>query len=90
MRTNTHEEWKGLAQKIKSFADLQDNWDSYGACKISELAINRANEIIWLLRLGTDCVEGVVPTNSGGIQFEIITPKGERYNICIEEVNDGE
>jgi hypothetical protein len=57
-----------LEIRIKSFSDLKDNWDGYGADKITEQSILVA--ISLLDSLSNDKIL-VYPMRNGGIQFEI-------------------
>ena len=67
-----------LRERINSFAELKDNWDSYGSRPIDPRAIEAAKQIIggWQ----------AVPMNGGGVQLEIHCPAGE---IEIEIGPDG-
>jgi len=56
------------SKKIASFAELKENWNSYGASPISHNAITKA--IDWLTDDANDAPDAVVPTSDGGIQFE--------------------
>lgn len=58
-----------LLDRIESLANLKEDWDSYGSCKISPLAIIAAKRIAtgWQ----------AVPMNGGGVQLEIHVPGGE-------------
>lgn len=73
-----------LEIRIKSFSDLKDNWDGYGADKITEQSIVVA--ISLLDSLSNDKIL-VYPMRNGGIQFEIGDYKEiEIFNNDITEV----
>ncbi len=73
-----------LEIRIKSFSDLKDNWDGYGADKITEQSILVA--ISLLDSLSNDKIL-VYPMRNGGIQFEIGDYKEiEIFNNDITEL----
>ena len=73
-----------LEIRIKSFSDLKDNWDGYGADKITEQSIVVA--ISLLDSLSNDKIL-VYPMRNGGIQFEIGDYKEiEIFNNDITEL----
>lgn len=73
-----------LEIRIKSFSDLKDNWDVYGADKITEQSIVVA--ISLLDSLSNDKIL-VYPMRNGGIQFEIGDYKEiEIFNNDITEL----
>lgn len=59
-----------LEIRIKSFSDLKDNWDGYGADKITEQSILVAISLLDSLSKTNDKIL-VYPMRNGGIQFEI-------------------
>jgi hypothetical protein len=76
-----------IADKIKGFSNLQPNWDSYQADKISKKAIETAIETLNHMRtegnLSNEMTFNVFPMRDGGIQFEF-----DSDVICAElEIN---
>ena len=55
-----------MRKELENLKDLKDNWDSYGACPISEKAIENAEKILNLL--AHDPI--IIPTPSGTVQLE--------------------
>lgn len=75
-----------LEIRIKSFSDLKDNWDGYGADKITEQSILVAISLLDSLFKTTDKIL-VYPMRNGGIQFEIGDYKEiEIFNNDITEL----
>lgn len=56
-------------EQLQELKHLQPNWDSYGAVPISEVAINRALELLADLQW-TGPLPSVAPTAPGGVHFE--------------------
>lgn len=70
---------RGLLQaaknRIRAFADLEENWDSYGAVRIASDTITRALDLVDRLAVMSDRYNDfpepfVTPCPGGGIQFE--------------------
>ncbi len=62
---------KELKQEVEELKDLENNWDSYGACPITERSIEKANYIIDLIpRESLSANPCVVPINDGSINLE--------------------
>lgn len=59
-----------LKDKIKSFASLKYNWDSYGASPVNQETINLALKMVDFLPLLSDKNWCVVPLCDCGIMFE--------------------
>jgi hypothetical protein len=75
-----------LEIRIKSFSDLKDNWDGYGADKITEQSILVAISLLDSLSKTNDKIL-VYPMRNGGIQFEIGDYKEiEIFNNDITEL----
>ncbi len=72
------------SRRIDSFADLETDWDSYGAPPITEGSREAA-------KLALDILDGtkvqVVPTCSGGVQIEWHNENGD---LELEIMPDGE
>ena len=58
-------------QKIKEYKYLEENWDSYGAAKISEEAIQKAIEFIWTLNRFDEDVYLSSPGPNGEVMLQI-------------------
>ena len=58
---------QSLEEKIDSFSELKENWDTYGAPAISPKAIEIAHRVVHCLGEGNWTV---VPTINGGVLFE--------------------
>ncbi len=76
-----------IADKIKGFSNLQPNWDSYQADRISKKAIETAIETLNYMRtmgfLSSEIIINAFPMRDSGIQFEF-----DGDNICAElEIN---
>ena len=76
-----------FTETINGFSNLEPNWDSYQADKISKKAIETAIETLKYMRdndiLSNKMTVNVFPMRDGGIQFEF---DGE--TICAElEIN---
>ncbi len=97
--------WKKYIQysdKIKGFSNLNENWDSYGAERISQMAIDVAIQTLDSLNMNGERINGIsiniFPMRDGGIQFEFdgkyvcaeleINPLGETTFIFFN--NDGD
>lgn len=63
--------------KLRSFLDLKENWDSYGAKKLNKKCIDQALKINEALAKGVD----VFPVCNGGVNIEVNT---ERIYISIK------
>jgi hypothetical protein len=64
-----------LKKRVNEFADMEPNWDSYGAKPISKDCISKAIEL--LDKMDKDVPPPfVAPLPSGGIQFEWETESG--------------
>lgn len=76
-----------FSKTIKGFSNLQPNWDSYQADKISKEAIDTAIKVLKYMRdkdiLAKNMAVNVFPMRDGGIQFEF-----DGDAICAElEIN---
>lgn len=69
---------------LDSFADLKEDWDSYGASPISQVAIDRAKEALNVLR---GLTYHIAPLPDGGVQLEW---KSEHYYLEVVVEEDGE
>lgn len=74
-------------QRIRSFAGLAPDWDSYGARPLSSLAITTALELLVeshsLPIYQTNVEVDAAPSPSGGILVEWATPAG-RFQLHVE------
>ena len=70
-----HKQGKELMALFRRLAGLRPGWDSYGACALSPVAVQRA---IVLMRADLP-IPAVVPTRAGGIQME-----WHRHGIDVE------
>ena len=75
-----------MIQKLQSFRQLKENWDSYGAAKPSVNAINRAISLVKTLDLANQPVYFVAPGPNGEIVVEF--REGE-YSIEITVDDEG-
>lgn len=76
-----------FSETINGFSNLEPNWDSYEADKISKKAIDTANKALTYMRdmdiLLNKMTINVFPMRDGGIQFEF-----DGDAICAElEIN---
>ena len=62
-----------IIDRLDSFIDYEENWDSYGAKKIDKAAVDKAKDLI-----SSICV---FPTKKGGVSIETNLPDAE---IVIE------
>lgn len=58
-----------VVEQLAELQSLQPNWDSYGAPRVSETAINRALRLLADLQW-TGPLPSIAPTARGGIHFE--------------------
>lgn len=72
-----------LDGKLNSFRNLKENWDSYNANKIGEIAIIKASDILEDFYSDSFLIKkltiNIFPMRDGGIQFEF-----DEENICAE------
>jgi len=75
-------------ERIRSFLALEDNWDSNGAKRISETAVDTALKIFEVLETNeiVPPTPYVFPTTHGGVLFEWW---GESFDADIEITEDG-
>lgn len=79
-QNNRISEVTALIERIQSFATLEENWDSYGAKPIDQDCIEQAIEYVRCqLGLCPNLPYAVVPTNTGGVEFEWMD--GRTYRI---------
>jgi hypothetical protein len=72
--------------KIESFSELQDNWDSYDADKITKQSIITAHVFLDSIHKKFDInIVSVFPMRNGGIQFDIGDKEIEILNNEIKE-----
>ena len=65
-------------QRLEQFRQLPENWDSYGAPRITDEAIEKGKSILTLMTAAGFFEEPfVAPSPSGGIQIEWCIPGGE-------------
>jgi len=65
-------------QRLEGFRQLPDNWDSYGASRITDEAIEKGKSILAFMAAAGIAEElFVAPSPSGGIQIEWGSPGGE-------------
>ncbi len=67
-------------EKIESFKNLKENWDSYGAEKVNEDCIKRAISIVNFFKNRSLGINFSYPLPDGGIQLEM----NNSYNLEIE------
>lgn len=60
----------GFAQCLDQLLSLPENWDSYGAARISPAVVKPAVRVLLDHLPSQGAPPQVVPTNSGGLQFE--------------------
>lgn len=72
--------------RLASFADLKDNWNSYGAEAPSKLAIETANRIAGTLHESFLAPTRIAPSVVGGIGISIKNPEGRK--VYLEVYND--
>ena len=65
--------------ELNSLLALADNWDSYGACRISQEAAFAAIQVLHFVMEEKTPLPSVVPTSLGGIQLE-----WHRFGIDLE------
>ena len=65
-----------LADKIMSFINLKDNWDGYGARRVSKRAVYYAGN---LLKRISAVPKSVWPRTGGAVELEFSTPKGQAF-----------
>ncbi len=72
-----------LIDTINWFPSLKQNWDSYNADPIDEIAVKKAKEVLENLQshlfLDSDMYIHLFPMRDGGIQFEF-----DKGNLCAE------
>jgi hypothetical protein len=73
--------------KLLHLADLKTNWDSYGAPRPNQIALENAGRILQTMKPFDLSLANVVPSAEGGIGFCFVN--GNRY-ADIECSNDGE
>ncbi len=84
-----------FSEHIEKFSDLEENWDSYNAKKISSVSISRSISILSsIMEKNTDnsmeermLPYAIVPLATGGIQ---ITWRGIDFEIDVEVGRKGE
>jgi len=78
-----------FSEKLDSFGDLQQGWDSYDAPAPNACAIENARRILEFLALAgaTFLVRRVAPSVEGGVGI-VFACQGQRYSD-IECFNDG-
>lgn len=62
--------YANLKKRIKEINNLQEDWDGYGAPKISKRVVSNANYLLDLLKTYGNLPEDIVPTAKGNISFE--------------------
>ena len=55
-----------MRKELEELKELEENWDGYGACPISEKAIENVNRILELLKQ----IPVIGPTPNGTVQLE--------------------
>jgi len=75
--------FKDWHDKVDSLTELQPDWDTFGAARISDMAVARAHSVLRFLE-GNALVPpsdikpiALVPVASGGVQIEWTTPRAE-------------
>lgn len=68
-------------KRLDSFAELPDNWNGYGAGRISEKLIEKTKRIIF----GLSVQPMLFPTGRKSIQFEYEKPDGEYLEFEVFE-----
>lgn len=76
-----------ITEKLRSFADLKEDWDSYGALPIGPHNIVVAEVIIEAFGLSDDNAS-VVPSNCGGVEIAWSMRSGAAMSVCISEDQD--
>lgn len=81
-------------RRFEHLLSLPDNWDSYGAIKISEDAVAQAYRVLSKLNLNDESLPSIIPSNDGNIQLEwhlqnidieIEIPSEGMVNLYIED-----
>jgi hypothetical protein len=72
--------------KISEFADLKENWDSYGASPVPESVLSRAKDIVRKIYLRNIEVYFTAPSPSGDIMIEL---RNLGKTLEIEILSDG-
>jgi len=72
---------KDLMNRIEEFKNLESNWDTYNADKISPAGISNAKQIVNVFGINNIIFDCAFPMRDGGVQLEI-NSKG--CNIEIE------
>lgn len=73
-----------LVQKIESFADLEEGWDSYGADPISTEAIESAKRLLFQLTEDHRLPDGVSPNTGGGVDLFWIDQTVQTPDLYID------
>ena len=69
-------------QKLQAISELEDNWDGYGASKISSDVIFKTKEILKSLYKQPE----IFPTGAGTIQMEYETDDGDYLEFQIGDM----
>ena len=77
---------KQLLMKLNELAALPNDWDTYGASRITQKAIDAATIFLNVLYIDDGFRPQIVPTSRGGLQFEW---HQNGYDIEIEFDADG-
>ncbi len=72
--------------KISEFADLKENWDSYGASPVPESVISTAKDVVRKIYLRNIEVYFTAPSPSGDIMIEL---RNLGKTLEIEILSDG-
>lgn len=65
-------------QRLEELRQLPDNWDSYGAPRITDKALEKARSVLTLMTAtGSFAQPFVAPSPNGGVQIEWYIPTGE-------------
>jgi hypothetical protein len=77
--------------RLSKFVELEPDWDSYGAARISPIAISKAKDILTELSFrnspATSCDLApyhISPTASGGVQIEWRSANGDALELGVE------
>jgi len=78
---------KDLINRIEEFKNLDSNWDTYNADKISPDSITNARQIVKIFGTNNIIFDCAFPMRDGGVQLEI---NSKDFNIEIEVNPDTE
>jgi hypothetical protein len=71
-----------LVDRIRALAELEPNWDSYGAAPPTAVAIDMAVRMVqWYIRPPAAGHLSAVPTVTGGVEIVGIDVDGDEWSI---------